>query len=170
MTKHSQETRIAVVLAIAAGASIKGAAREHGVGPDQARKWYRAYLARGFSQVLGTCQSYSREFKMNAIEYRWRNQLSFAQAAADLGIPADGLLYVWEKIYLEQGPDGLQDTRKGRPPSMSKPAKPKKHEKPLTREQELEAENARLRMENDYLKKLNALVAERERSEKKTKS
>ncbi|MDF2923986.1 MAG: hypothetical protein K0R57_2900 [Paenibacillaceae bacterium] len=31
------------------------------------------------------------------------------------------------------------------------------------------AENQRLRMENDYLKKLNALVRERELSEKKKK-
>jgi transposase len=48
--------------------------------------------------------------------------------------------------------------------------KSKKQQEPVTREQQLEAENARLRMENDYLKKLNALVAEREKSKKKTKS
>jgi len=41
--------------------------------------------------------------------------------------------------------------------------------KPLSREEELEAENAQLRMENAYLKKLKALVEERERSAKKTK-
>jgi transposase len=46
---------------------------------------------------------------------------------------------------------------------------PKKKDEQLTREQELEAENARLRMENAYLKKLKALVAEREKSERKTK-
>jgi len=46
---------------------------------------------------------------------------------------------------------------------------PKKSEKPkqnLNREQELEAENAQLRMENAYLKKLNALVQERIAREK----
>jgi hypothetical protein len=52
---------------------------------------------------------------------------------------------------------------------MEKSPKPKKPDKPLTREEALEVENARLRMENAYLKKLNALVAEREKSEKKTK-
>jgi hypothetical protein len=45
----------------------------------------------------------------------------------------------------------------------------KKNKEPLTREQQLEAENAQLRMENAYLKKLNALVAKREKSKKKTK-
>jgi transposase len=47
--------------------------------------------------------------------------------------------------------------------------KTSKTKKSMTREQELEAEINRLRMENDYLKKLNALVKEREKSEKKTK-
>ena len=33
----------------------------------------------------------------------------------------------------------------------------------------LQEENQRLRMENEYLKKLNALIQEREKSEKQTK-
>ena len=45
----------------------------------------------------------------------------------------------------------------------------KKPKTPVTREQELEAENSQLKMENAYLKKLIALVEEREKSEKKTK-
>jgi len=76
-------------------------------------------------------------------------------------------LYDWEKRYSEQGPVGLQDARRGRPPKMLK--KENKRKKPMTREEELETENNRLRMENAYLKKLNALVAEREKSGKKTK-
>jgi hypothetical protein len=39
----------------------------------------------------------------------------------------------------------------------------------MTREEQLERENDQLRMENAYLKKLNTLVAEREKSEKKKK-
>ena len=49
------------------------------------------------------------------------------------------------------------------------PKQEKKPQKPVTREQELEAENAYLKMENAYLKKLKALVEEREKSAKKTK-
>jgi transposase len=87
-----------------------------------------------------------------------------------LGIPNQGTLYAWEKLYLEKGESALLDTAKGRPANMSKKQNsPKKKDEQLTREQELEAENARLRMENAYLKKLKALVAEREKSERKTK-
>lgn len=169
MTKFKKETRIDVVMAIVQGASTRGAARDYGVGHNQARKWYRAYISGGINQVMGTTQHYSREFKIQAIEFRLQNGLSYPQAAAALGIPADSTLCVWEKIYLERGADGLQDTKKGRLSKVTKSKKPRKPEEPMIREQQLEAENARLRMENDYLKKLNALVAEREKSEKKTK-
>lgn len=47
---------------------------------------------------------------------------------------------------------------KGRPPKLDKKV-----------EEDLFAENQRLRMENAYLKKLNALVQEREKSERKTR-
>jgi transposase len=169
MTKFSKETRIDVVMAIVQGTSIGGAARNFGVGKNEARKWYRAYQSGGIDQLQNTRQHYSREFKILAIEYRWQNGLSYPQAASALGIPAGCTLYFWEKIYLEQGADGLLDTRRGRSPNVDKSRKPKKPQEPMTREQQLEVENARLRMENDYLKKLNALVAEREKSAKKTK-
>ena len=70
----------------------------------------------------------------------------------------------WERIYLEEGPEGLYIERrgrssKGRPPKMLKPEV----------EEDLLAEVQRLRAENAYLKKLNALVAERVRQERKQK-
>ena len=49
-------------------------------------------------------------------------------------------------------------TRRGRPPKLDKKV-----------EEDLIAENQRLRMEIEYLKKLNALVSERVRQEKKHK-
>ena len=169
MTKYDNETRIAVVKAIEAGLGIKPAARLYGIERTRIRNWYRQYIAGGVEQLIGQNQHYTFEQKIQAIEFRWQNELSYSQVAASLGIPSSSSIRVWEQIYLEQGIDGLQDTMKGRPPRMSKAPKPKKSREPITHEQQLEAENARLRMENDYLKKLNALVQEREKSEKKTK-
>lgn len=170
MTKFSKETRINVVMAIANGASIRGTARDYGVATDRARQWYRAYQSGGMEQVIGVKrQNFTQEFKVKAIEYLWQNELSYSQAAAELGIPASCTLYFWEKIFLKLGADGLQDAKKGRPPKVTQSKKPSKPEKPMNHEQQLEAENAHLRMENDYLKKLNALIAERKKSEKKTK-
>jgi hypothetical protein len=61
---------------------------------------------------------------------------------------------------LENGIEGLEDNKKGRKPRVQKPKPPKtREEELLDRIQYLEAENA-------YLKKLNALVAEREKHER----
>ena len=70
----------------------------------------------------------------------------------------------WERIYLEEGPEGLYIERRGR----SSKGRPPKKLKPEV-EEDLLAEVQRLRAENAYLKKLNALVAERVRQERKQK-
>ena len=72
----------------------------------------------------------------------------------------DSTIWNWEKRYLENGIEGLESNKKGRKPRTQKPKPPK------TRLEELEEENLNLRIENEYLKKLNALVAEREKREK----
>ena len=74
---------------------------------------------------------------------------------------------MWERIYLEEGAEGLMKerrgiassasgTRKGRPPKLDKKV-----------EEDLIAENQRLRMEIEYLKKLDALVQKRLQEKKK---
>jgi len=70
----------------------------------------------------------------------------------------------WERIYLEEGPEGFYVERRGR----GNKGRPTKKLKPEV-EEDLLAEVQRLRAENAYLKKLNALVAERVRQERKQK-
>ncbi len=69
----------------------------------------------------------------------------------------------WERIYLEEGAEGLMKERRGRgsPLSDKKRGRPPKLDKKV--EEDLIAENQRLRMEIDYLKKLSALVLAEER-------
>lgn len=167
MSKYSKELRIEAIKQLLEGKPLETTARELGIGPQELRRWRYRYESGGYDQLLNTRQHYTAQFKLEAIAYRRKNELSYGQAAADMRIPNEGTLYAWEKIYEEQGAEGLQDTRKGRSPTM--PKQEKKPQKPVTREQELEAENAYLKMENAYLKKLKALVEEREKSAKKTK-
>lgn len=167
MAKYSKEQRIEAIRQLMDGKPLETTARDLGISGRQLRNWRCRYETGGYEQLLNTRQHYTAEFKLKAIAYRRKNGLSYIQAAADMRIPNDGTLYAWERIYEEQGAGGLQDTKKGRRPTMSK--KEKQPQQPLTREQELEAENAQLKMENAYLKKLKALVEEREKSAKKTK-
>lgn len=167
MAKYSNEQRLQAIQQLLEGKPLRTTARNLGISHTVVRRWWYRYEAGGYDQLLSTRQHYTAQFKLEAIAYRRENELSYNQAAADMHIPNEGTLYAWERIYEEQGAEGLQDTRKGRPPTM--PKQEKKPEKPMTREQELEAEVAYLKMENAYLKKLKALVEEREKSAKKTK-
>jgi transposase len=167
MTKFDKDFRLKLVMEVDQGASLTGVAQRYGVGRSTLRVWYANYSHGGVAQLCSVNRLYTQEFKINSIEYRWQNDLSYRLAAAELEIPNGCILYQWEKRYLEYGVSGLQTTKKGRTPKV--PKKPEKPKCDLNREELLEAENAQLRMENAYLKKLNALVKEREKSKKKTK-
>ena len=73
----------------------------------------------------------------------------------------------WERIYLEEGAEGLMKERRGRAGAASgtKKGRPPKLDKKV--EEDLIAENQRLRMEIEYLKKLDALVQKRLHKERK---
>ena len=103
---------------------------------------------------------YTLEFKIKVVETMHREKLSYRETARQFDIP-NSRVTAWERIYLEEGADGLYAERRGRK-STARPPKIKK-------EEDLIAEVQRLRAENAYLKKLNVLVAERVRQEKKHK-
>ena len=109
---------------------------------------------------------YSAEFKVAAVERMRREHLGYGETAVLLGIsnvPANGKgrLKSWERIYLEEGVVGLMKERRGRATKEGNPkaGRPPKLEPQV--EEDLIAEVQRLRMENEYLKKLQALVQER---------
>lgn len=106
---------------------------------------------------------YTPEFKIKVVETMRKEKLSYREAARQFEIPDHKMVSKWERIYLEEGADGLRIERRGRK-STGRPPKLKKDV-----EEDLIAEVQRLRAENAYLKKLNALVAERVRQEKKHK-
>ena len=118
-------------------------------------------------------KNYSSEFKIGVILDMREHHLSYSETVRkyDLGKQESGgprlMLQRWERIYLEEGAEGLMKerrgracaaggTRKGRPPKLDKKV-----------EEDLIAENQRLRMEIEYLKKLSALVLAEERKKGK---
>lgn len=119
---------------------------------------------------------YSAEFKIAVIMDMRENHLSYSQTVRKYGLGnlqsggARYMLHRWERIYLEEGAAGFMTERRGRK-SIGRPRK-----KPLDKEIEddLIAENQRLRERNQYLeaeleclKKLSALVVAEEQKKSK---
>ena len=114
-------------------------------------------------------KKYSAEFKINVIMDMREHRLSYYETARKYGILGNSkggaicTLHRWERIYLEEGAEGLMKERRGRACSAggTRKGRPPKLDKKV--EEDLIAENQRLRMEIEYLKKLSALVLAEER-------
>ncbi len=111
-------------------------------------------------------KTYTGEIKQMVIEDIRNNNLSFTDAEKKYGI-ADSIISRWDRIYLEEGTEGLYMSKRGRKKGGKNTKVPKQLNKQI--EEDLIAENQKLRMENDYLKKLNALIQAKEKSEQKIK-
>ena len=119
-------------------------------------------------------KKYSPEFKISVIMDMREHHLGYRETVRKYWNISRGqdLNYVktvqrWERIFLEEGAEGLMKDRRGRAckASGARKGRPPKLDKRV--EEDLIAENQRLRMEIEYLKKLDALVQKRLQKEKK---
>ena len=119
---------------------------------------------------------YSPEFKIRVIMDMREHHLGYCETARkyNIGDPKLGgavhTIQRWERIFLEEGAEGLMKERRGRAckASGTRKGRPPKLDRKV--EEDLIAENQRLRMEIEYLKKLSALVlAEEQKNGKKQK-
>ena len=119
-------------------------------------------------------RKYSPEFKISVIIDMREHRLGYRETARKYWNVSRGqdLNYMntvkrWERIFLEEGAEGLMKERRGKACSASgtRKGRPPKLDKKV--EEDLIAENQRLRMEIEYLKKLDALVQKRLQEEKK---
>lgn len=166
----SEEQKLEIVLKhINEGLGLKKLAAEYCIDKSSIQKWRDAYLEHGVAGLNTTPTSYSSDFKIAAVEYMHNTGSSMRQTAAHFNIKSLNSLRLWERIYYEEGPDALREERRGGASKLGKINKPKSLKKNVNKDEDLLAEVQRLRMENEYLKKLNALIQEREKSVKKTK-
>lgn len=109
-------------------------------------------------------KKYTGEFKQMVVETMRKEGLSYSEAARQFDVCNHHRIMSWERIYLEEGPEGLYVERRGRKST----GRPSKQLNPDI-EEDMIAELQRLRAENAYLKKLRALVLEEERQSKRRK-
>ena len=104
---------------------------------------------------------YTPEFKKLVVETMQEEKLSYSETCRRFEVNSRDRIKSWERIYLEEGPEGLTIERRGRGSSGRTRKLPKEVEEDLL------AEVQRLRAEHDYLKNLQALVLEDERRQRR---
>ena len=125
-------------------------------------------------------RKYSLEFKISCIIDMREHNLSYNETArkylCEKGKEScfRSQLKLWERIFLEEGEAGFYIERRGRTRKMDNPNKGKQKKLDKQVKQDLIAENQALKerleqleMENEYLKKLDALVRKRLQNQKK---
>ena len=122
-------------------------------------------------------KKYSPEFKIRVIMDMREHHLGYRETVRKYWDTNQGeeenyknIVKRWERIFLEEGAEGLMKERRGRACKASgcNKGRPPKLDKKV--EEDLIAENQRLRMEIECIKKLSALVLADEQKNGKRRS
>ena len=121
-------------------------------------------------------KNHSAEFKISVIMDMREHHLGYRETARKYELvrqseaSAANTVQRWERIFLEEGAEGLMKERRGKAckGSGTRKGRPPKLEKKV--EEDIIAENQRLRMEIEYIKKLSALVLADEQKNGKKRS
>jgi transposase-like protein len=170
MTKFSADEKLQAVISYHNGSeSLKTIAKSLGVHSSVFTNWIRQFEYHGEDAFKRSYTSYSIQDKLNVLNHMNEHGMSVRETAAVFNIASHSTILSWKNSLETHGIDALQPKKKGRP-SMNKDPKEQKNQTLVEGSVEaLQAEVERLRMENAYLKKLNALVQNKEKSPNKTK-
>lgn len=133
-------------------------AKKYKMSEIHLRRWIKLYTLHGIKGLNHKYQKYDSNFKENVLKYMEENHLSFLETAMRFNIPKDTTVARWYHKYKENGALEL--------PNKKVMKEKNNNEKSI---EDLIKENEYLRAENAYLKKLKALVQERNKRENKKK-
>jgi transposase len=167
MAKFTVENKIQAARAYLTGPDSQNEiARRYGVNRKVLQQWIGLYRHHGEEGFGKRYTNYTTEFKLDVLNFMNDTGASSFEAAAVFNIPTGTTVVKWKEAIERGGIGALIPKKKGRPPMKEKPKKvaPQNDSK-----ESLQEEVERLRMENAYLKKLNALVKEKESSQRNSK-
>jgi transposase len=168
--KYTDKQRLDAVKAYERGSqSIEAAAMSQGVSPWALTKWIASYRAHGSSGIANRApRRYSAEFKLEVLRRIEKEGLSFRQASALFDVRRVTHISEWTRTYAKYGAAALEPYWSAVGTRISKTLRQQAdaampNDDKLTREQLLRALQL-ARMENAYLKKVDALVRAKTRS------
>jgi len=165
MGKYTDQAKLTAVTDYCSGeGGLKAVARNHGVDATSLRQWVAGYRALGETGIQTKKRnffSYTVEFKLSVLRRMREEGLSRRQTAALFNIRRVNVIGEWEHKYNQGAPEALSEASRGRCKKMPG-TRPMQVEEPNhdqnRSQQDLLDELSRLRMENAYLKKPEALI------------
>ena len=163
LKRHGYAERLQYMHMLEKGYTIAYINRNFGIGHDLLGQLWVRYQSEGPSGLLK--KQYVKAdcaFKVQVIRDIEENHLTLVEASLKYNMSANRI-YIWQRIAKTQGYDALAITRpRGRPPKndMGRPRKKKPEE--MTELELLQLRVKELEAENALLKKVKALVEERE--------
>jgi transposase len=109
---------------------------------------------------------YDGNFKLEVLKWMKTNRASLSETALHFDISTPSTVWFWQRKYEEKGVDALFK-RRGRAKQMTNsPDQIQKKEEEPSELEKLQRENRLLKIENEYLKKLSALMQEPNNTDK----
>lgn len=168
--KLSLEDKLNIIKSYEARESKESIRLRYKIGRTTLKVLLKQYNIYGidYFKEKGKNKKHTPEFKKEIIE-RVKKGESKSAIAIEIGI-SNGLISAWCKKYDELGYNGLKQDLRGNPMKKKEPVIIITEE--MSTEEKikaLEKQNEQLRMENDLLKKLRALVQQRNKPHDKKK-
>ncbi|QLE66828.1 transposase [Furfurilactobacillus rossiae] len=174
MSKFTFEFRTKVVTEYLTGKSSTSLAKEYGVSNDATvLNWVHLFQRYGLDGLKHRSmdQDYSSHFKIDVLNWKEQNHASLPVTALHFNLSSPSTIWQWARRFKKLGIEGLERKR-GNPKAMTKHKnkRAKNQSAPASKDdkaklKQLEKENEMLRIENSFLKKLDALARKKSTQE-----
>ena len=169
MAKLTREQRIEIYHKRKSGVTIPSLCKQYGINKNMI--WYLVKLIDKHGEDVLRRDSnryYSPQLKLEMINKVLIDNQSIKSVSLEYGLTSDGMLNNWIKYYKENGYNIVEKKRdkKNKKKKEVKPIDPNDKDAIIKAKDE---EILRLKAENEYLKKLRAVVQARKGQQPKTK-
>lgn len=163
--KYTYERKLQLVAAVKSGTPISVLARENGIDKRDMRRWVRLYERHGEGGLKRAATAFTEEFRGRMVRLVLEKGVPLSQISIDYRV-SRACIGGWVRKVLSEGYASLGGRRTGDRTAQRDMGRPKKRE-PQTETEKLQAEVLRLNAELALLKKVIALVEEKEAQERK---
>jgi transposase len=165
MSKYSREFKLAIAKQCLYHESSRSISKRYGICDQYIRYWAQVYRFHGENSFIKRQTPRSFEDKYRILKTMHENHWSINYASVVNNMSSAGTIYTWLTQFERFGLSGLQPKKQGRKVKKDQQEVIKPTEQMSL--EELREELEYRRAENAYLKKLDALLQEKEQKTKK---